>query len=319
MLTPKVNIKIAGRYLFKGCKSFRVLKDLDNLSATGELRFPVMMTLLGQRMRIDDTIRTGDEITIEAGYLEEEIREIFQGYITNIDTGTEVRVRVEDAVYQLRKRAIVINEKNTTVKQIAAKLIEGTALKVSSNTIEAGIDKMTFKGNAAGALAKLRETFNFTVSMDHNELYIGGIGLNPKAQVPAIFGRNILKNNVAYQYADANPVQITVVGKKPDGTEVKIIKGMEGGMAMTFFRYNVTDTKVLENIADQELKRYYYDGFEGSLKMFFIPFAEAGGSVSYQNLNYQQEVEGKYFIRAVNYSFSPADGLRQDLKLGFKL
>ncbi len=278
-----------------------------------------MMTLLGQRMRIDDTIRTGDRITIEAGYLEHTIEQVFEGYITNIDTGTEVKVRMEDAVYLLRKKATVINEKNTTVKQIAEKLIQGTDLQISPNIIEAGIDKMTFKGNAAGALAKLKETFNFTVSMDHNELYIGGIGLNPKAQVPAIFGRNILKNNVAYQYADANPVQITVVGKKPDGTEVKIIKGMEGGVAMTFFRYNVTDKKVLETIADQELKRYYYDGFEGSLKMFFIPFAEPGGSISYQNLNYTQEVEGKYFIRAVTYSFSPSEGLRQDLKMGFKL
>ncbi len=318
MLTPVVNIKVADRYLFKGCKGFRVVKDLDALSSTGELRFPVRMTLLGQVMRIDDTIRVGDKITISAGYREHVMNEVFRGYISNIDTGTEVKIRFEDAVYLLRQKPIILNEKKTTVKAIAEKLIVGTDLKISSNLINADIDKMTYKGNAAGALAKLKEAFNFTVSMDKDELFIGGIGLNPKGQVRAIFGRNILKNNIAYQYADANPVQITVIGKQADGTEVKIIKGMEGGTGLTFFRYNVTDKKVLENIADQELKRYFFDGFEGSVQLFFIPFAEAGGTVAYQNFNYRQEVEGKYFIRSVTYSFGN-QGLRQEVKLGFKV
>jgi hypothetical protein len=322
MLTPVVNITI-GTLKFKGCKSFYVDKDVDNLSVTGTVELPLKAMLSGEKgkekIMVDESIKTGDIITIEAGYQEYEIREIFSGNISNIDPSDSVKITIEDAVYLLRKQPVLINEKDITVKDLCNILIKGTDLSLSSNTISMKIDAFKYKGNAAGALAKLKEEMKLTCYFDGLELFVGGQQMNTKGQITAIYGGNVLKNQTSYQYADANPVQVTVIGKKENGEEVKVVAGQEGGSAMTFYKYNVTDEELLNTIANDELNRYSFNGFKGSLKLWFIPFAEPGGSIVYKNENYKQETEGTYFIKGVKYSFSTSEGLKQTVKLGAKL
>lgn len=322
MLTPVINI-IIGNLKFKGCKSFEVTKDVENLSVTGKVELPLRAMLNGEhgkeKIMIDESIKQGDAITIEAGYLEFEINTIFEGYITNIDPANSVKIEIEDAVYLLRKQPVLIDKKDITVKDLCNELLKGTDLNLSTNTVNLKIDVFKFKGNAAGALAQLKESMNLTCYFDGKELYCGGQQMNAKGQINVTYGRNILKNNVSYQYADANPVQVTVIGKKESGEEVKVIEGIDGGSSMTFYKYNVTDKEALITMAKEELARYSFDGFKGSIKLWFIPFAEPGGSVNYKNENYKQEVEGKYFIKSVKYSFTTSEALKQNIGLGAKL
>lgn len=322
MLTPVVNITI-GTLKFKGCKSFEVIKDVENLSVTGRVELPLKAMLNGEKgqekIMVDESIKTGDTLTIEAGYLEHEIKEVFSGYITNIDPSDSVKINIEDAVYLLRKQHVLINEKDITVKDLCNLLVEGPDLSLSPNTIATKIDVFKYKGNAARALAKLKESMKLTCYFDGLKLFVGGQQMNAKGQITAIYGRNILKNQTSYQYADANPVQVTVIGKKENGEEVKVVEGQEGGSALTFYKYNVTDEELLKTIAKEELNRYSFNGFKGSLKLWFIPFAEPGGSVNYKNENYKQETEDTYFIKGVKYSFSTSEGLKQTVKLGAKL
>jgi len=324
MLTPFVNITIGGQYKFKGCISFEVNQDVDNLSVTGEVRLPLRAVIKEDTSKkvimIDESIKSGDTIKIECGYLEEDkIRQVFDGYISNIDPGNFIKISIEDAVYLLRKQAVVINKEDITVTDLVKLIISGTSLKLSASTINMKIDQFNYKGSAAGALAKLKESLNLTCYVDGDELFVGGQTGNQKGSINAIYGRNILNNQVSYQYADANPVQVTVIGKKETGEEVKVIAGMEGGTSMTFYKYNVTDQELLKKIAEEELLKYSYDGFKGSLKLWFIPFAEMGGSVNYKNEDYSVETEGKYFIKGVKYFFSTSDGLKQTITLGTKL
>ena len=321
MLTPIVNI-IIGTLKFKGCKSFEVNTDVNNLSVTGKAELPLRAMLIGgderQRIMVDESIKQGDPIRIEAGYAEEEIRTVFNGFISNIDPADSIKLTFEDAIYLMRKQPIIIDEEDITVADLCKKLLpEGYSL--SKQIINTTIDAFKYKGNAAGALARLKESMRLSCYFDGKELFVGGHQMNPKGQIKLIYGRNILKNQTSYQYADVNPVQVTMIGKKEDGTEVKVVVGQEGGSAMTFHKYNVTDKALLTTMANEELKRYSFNGFKGSLKIWFIPFAEVGGSVLYKNENYKQEVEGTYFIKGVKYSFTIGGGLKQQLKLGAKL
>ena len=322
MLTPVINIIIGG-LVFKGCKSFKVTKNVSNLSVIGDVELTLRAMLSGEngkeKIMVDETIKQGDTIIIEAGYLEFKTHTIFEGYITNINSADSVKVKIEDSIYLLRKQPVLIDEKDITVKDLCSKLIEGTGLTLSSNTVNLKIDVFKFKGNAAGALARLKESMKLTCYFDGKELFCGGQQMNAKGQINVTYGRNILKNNVSYQYADANPVQVTVIGKKENGEEVKVIEGMDGGSAMTFYKYNVTDKEALITMAKEELARYSFDGFKGTVKLWFIPFAEPGGSVNYKNENYEQEVEGKYFIKSVTYIFTTSEALKQNISLGAKL
>jgi hypothetical protein len=322
-LTPVIHITI-NDIRFYGCKSFTVEKNIDNLSATGSFELPLKATYKGSSRKmaiaVDDLIKTGYEIKIEAGYREDVVNEVFAGYVTNVDTSTSVKVTVEDSVFLMRKTPVVINEKDINVADLAKLFVADiTGLSVSENTINAKVDAFKFKGNAAGALAKLKDTMKLSCYFDGNELYIGGQQLNPKDTINVIYGINILKNNVKYQYAETNPVQVTVIGKKESGEELKIVKGMQGGSAMTFYKYNVTDEALLEQTAIEELNRYSFDGLKGTLKLFFIPFAQPGGAINYRNDNYKQDNTGTYFIKGVKYTFTTNEALKQVLTLGARL
>ncbi len=323
MLTPVINITI-GNLKFKGCKSFEIEKNVNNLSATGKVELPLRGMLTGEKGRekimVDDRIKTGDTIKIEAGYKEHLIHVIFEGYITNIDPSDSVKITVEDAVYLLRKNPVLIDKKDITVKELCSLLLPNSGgLSLSLNIVNAKIDVFKYKGNAAGALAKLKETMGLTCYFDGKELFAGGKQMNTKGKINAIYGRNIFKNQTSYQYADANPLQVTVVGKKESGEEIKVVEGIEGGSTMTFYKYNVTDKEALKTMAKEELARYSFNGFKGSVELWFIPFSEPGGSVNYKNENYKQETTGSYFNEGVNYSFSTNNGLKQNVKMGAKL
>jgi hypothetical protein len=321
MLSPKCNIIINNNLKIKGCGGFVVDKDVENLSVVGHVNLPLHAIYRKSTSRnilvLQDEIKEGDLITIEAGYLEDEIFQVFKGYVTVIQKGTQLKLQIEDAIYLLRKKPVVINKKDIDLKDLISLLIEGTGLIVSDKTNSIKIDSFKYKGNAAGALAKLKESLSLTIYFDsNNELYAGGQQLNPKGKIKAIYGRNIIKNNTKYQTKDANPVQVEVIGKKADNTEVKKIVGMEGGSKYTLYKYNVTNENALQTIGEEYLNKYSFDGFKGKLKMFFIPFVEPGGSVEYENGNYEDK-SGTYFVKGVKYSLSK--GLKQEIEIGAKL
>lgn len=322
MLTPVCYITI-GNFKFKGCKSFDIDKDVENLSVTGTIEMPLMAMMNIQdgkkAIAIDKSIKAGDTIKVEAGYLEHEIKTIFMGFIRNIDTSTTIKIKVEDAIYQYRKQPVLMDLKSISVKDLLVKLSKGTGCNVSDKTANIIVDVFKYKGNAAGALAKLKEALNLTIYVDNNELYAGGQQLNPKGQIKVIYSRNIISNKTSYEYKETNPVLVEVIGKNEDGTEVKVVAGIDGGSKMTFHKYNVSNEKALKIMANELLNKYSFDGFKGGFELFFIPFAEPGGSVKYTNENYQQETEGIYFIKGVKYSFGSQRGLRQQIELGAKL
>ena len=74
----------------------------------------------------------------------------------------------------------------------------------------------------------------------------------------------------------------------------------------------------IKKIGEEYLLKTNYTGFKGSLKLFFIPLCDAGWTIVYHNENYA-DTSGKYFVKAVTYSFGTDQGLRQDVELGQRL
>lgn len=321
MLTPVCNIIINDNLKIKGCSGFEIDKDIDNLSVKGEVDLPLhaIYKKAGKSdiLKLQEEIKAGDTILIEAGYLQDEIHQVFNGFVTVVQKSTRLKLQVEDSIYILRKKPVVISKKDIDLIDLIKLLTEGTDIKVSEKTNSIKIDSFKFKGNAAGALAKLKESLSLTIYFDSsNELYAGGQQLNAKGKIKAIYGRNIIKNDAKYQTKEANPVQVEVIGKKADNTEVKKIVGIEGGSKYTIYKYNISDPDALQAIGEEYLAKYSFNGFKGGLKMFFIPFAEPGGSVEYINENYEDQ-KGVYLIKGVKQSLKK--GLKQAIKMGAKL
>jgi hypothetical protein len=321
MLTPVVDITVNSRFVFRGCHAFSIKCDVDELSTTGNLVMPlsaVKQNEQRQLMQINKAVNAGNAITIAAGYAETGVRQVFKGYVRTVDTQERVTIQVEDAVYLLRRKAVVVSElKRIKLRDLCTKLLEGTPFNVSEDTADMIIDEFQHNGNVAGALDQLKKDLSLTVYMDgNNQLYAGGEELQRNIDpIRLVYGRNMIDNRTAYQFREDRPLLVRVKGKKKDNTEVVVEVGMKGGDEQTLYRYNVTDPESLKKIGEEYLLKRNYTGFKGSLKIFFIPFAVMGGTVDYKNENYADHT-GRYFIKAVTYSFCADSGLRQDVELG---
>jgi histone H3/H4 len=324
MVTPVADIVVNQKYVFRGCHSFSIRRDVDELSATGSIVLPLSAVRQNRQrelMQVNRTVKAGDAIAIRAGYAETGIREIFSGYVRTVDTGERVTVHVEDAVYLLRRKAIVISElEPLKLKELCVILLKDASLEVSDDAADMTIDQFQHHGNVAGALDQLKKDLSLTVYITADgRLYVGGEQLQRGTEpVRLIYGRNIIENRTAYQFAADKPLLVTVKGKRPDNTEVVVETGMKGGDEQTLYRYNVTDPATLKKIGEEYLLKRNYTGFKGSLKTFFIPFVEMGGTVEYQNENYTDH-SGRYFVKAVTHSFGADAGLRQDIELGQRI
>ena len=327
MLTPVVDIIVRGKdtFVFRGCHSFSIKRDVDELSATGTVVMPLSAVKQNEQqplMQINKNVHAGDAVTVRAWY--DEIgfpNEIFNGYIRTVDTQERVTLHVEDAVYLLRRKPVVISElKPLKLKELLEKLLEDLPISISNDTADMVIDEFQHNGNVAGALDQLKKDLSLTIYIDSlDRLYAGGEQM--QRDIPLIkltYGRNIIENRTAYQFAEDNPLLVTVKGKKPDNTEVVVEVGMKGGNEHTLYRYNITDEETLKKIGEEYILKRNYTGFKGNLKTIFVPFAEMGGTVEYHNENYADH-SGKYFIKGVTYSFSTDAGLKQEIELGQRI
>jgi hypothetical protein len=301
---------------------------VENLSTTGHVTLSTLAMFDSKHRRVlevNKEVKVSDSVVIEAGYAETGIKSIFRGVVKAINTGERVRLDIEDGMFLLRCKPIVLTAKKIKLKELLNKILSGTGVSVSDRTADMLVDEFQYNGNVAGALAVVKERLNLTVYLSTEDVLYAGLeeaemlstDEQKAARIKLIYGRNIIENGVSYQTKESAPLKVVVKGKAKDGKETVAEAGMEGGSKQTHYRYNVTDKAALKLIAEQLYNKQNYDGFRGTLTIWGVPVAIPGGTVEYKNENYKDN-EGRYFIKAVETTFG-SGGLRQRLTMGYKV
>lgn len=89
------------------------------------------------------------------------------------------------------------------------------------------------------------------------------------------------------------------------------------GERRTFTFLQAKSNKELADLAEIELRKYYYTGFSGKFLTFGTPFVEWGDNAQLEN-DILPEQAGLYKIKAVDYS-GGVNGYRQEITLDYKL
>jgi hypothetical protein len=276
-------------------------------------------------LEVRKEVNIRDIVMIEAGYVETGFKCVFIGVVKAINAGDRVRLDIEDNMFILRQKPIILTAKKIKLKELLKKILAGTGVEVSERAADMLVDEFQYNGNVAGALAVIKEKLNLTVYLNAGNVLYAGLEAaemlstdeQKAAQIKLTYGLNIIDNNVSYQTKESAPLRVIVKGKAKDGKETVAEAGMDGGSKQTHYRYNVTDKAALKLIAEQLYKQQSYDGFRGTLTIFGVPVAVPGGTVEYKNENYKDN-EGRYFIKAVETTFG-SGGLRQRLTMGYKI
>lgn len=281
----------------------------------------------------------------------------FEGFISRVTSKKPFVLECEDNMWKLKQIPApnkLFRAKDYDLESILKELLQGTPFTVNTLTKTSIGDFRTQNETVCDVLARLRKEFHFESYFRGNELRSGSlVYIESEAKTHKfIFQQNIIEDNLQYNRKDdvvlsaiaysINKNELTTVTKDGHkktkherlevlvtyqrGTFVTKIKasGQKAefppnytGERRTLFFWNVTDVNKLVEMAQDELKKYYYTGFKGKFTTFGIPHVKQGDNVILED-QVLTDRNGTYKVKGVEYA-GGVDGMRQIIELDYKI
>ena len=272
-------------------------------------------------MDIESKIKRGDPVQIQLGYNETGLYDEFEGFVVSIKTDDTIEITCEDGMYNFRKE---IESKQYTDVSLSS-IVEDIVSQIGGYQIEIskgvrGIKYDSFVvDNATGieVLKKIQEENKIHIFVKKKTLYVYLKYEYKEGKVKYDFAKNTEKVNLNYLQEKDKKVLVEVVGIQKDNTKVSVLAGNKSGDKITIHRYNVSEKSTLQTIANEELKRYLFTGYEGDITAWLIPYCSYGHTAEVIDRNYINR-QGNYYVEAVTTTVSDRGGERK-INLGIKL
>lgn len=309
---------------------------------TGEPLF-----LKGDTVRLEAGYRYYDKIGNEVN----NINTLFQGYISEVDARTPVVLKCEDNMWKL-KQLPCVNKlwKGTqyTLESVLSELLRGTEYSVNAITSTNIGDIRTENETVAQFIARMKDEYRIVAYFRGFELRIGVLKYieNEAVTRKFKFQYNIVSDDLTYKRVDdivlsavaysINEKELTETtkdGKKKTKKErleclvyaengafkykEKPYPANKEGERRTLYFYGVNSVKELAAKAEQELKKYYYQGLRGKFTTFIVPYVRMGDNAELID-EVLPERNGVYKIKSVRYT-GGMGGHRQEIELDYKI
>lgn len=311
-----------GDYIFRTISEVEITKSIEELSNTAVIKMPSKFRIRqnNELKYTEEAIKVGDKVTVTLGYEGKYEGIEFVGFVKKIGSKIPLEIQCEDAIYLLRRKNINKAFSATTLKEILQEVVSGTEISLSNKIPAMPIDKFIIKNaNGAQVLQKLKEDFSLSVYLDDDGKLYAGLEQANNIGKEAIYdlNYNLVSNDLEYNTADEKRLKIryTYIDSKNKKKSVEV--GDEDGELRTFHTSVISDEAKLKEMAEAELKKNKYDGFEGSVKSFLLPFATPGMVAVIRDEEHKNR-EGKYFIKKVVTGFG-TDGARRTVTIANKL
>lgn len=303
----------------------KINKSMYEFVDRAVLKMPITSRIKRSGAVITESVETakqfseGDKVTIQLGY-NGSLKTEFTGFISRVNFTAPLEVECEGYSYQLRKKTLSGTYKKIQLKDLLKIIIRDTDIVLDSDIPDFLIEKIILTGkDGCRILEELRGTtkqlirFFFT----GNVLYGGLIYAKPKADVKYRMRWNVIKDgNLKLRQAKNQEYTVHWIGEKKDGTKVTAKTGTKG-VVKTHTSHLINDAGTLKSLADAEQKKLSFDGYEGKITAFGIPYCEPGYRCILEDTKYQER-RGNYLVEntEVNYGMS---GFRRIVGIGAKL
>jgi hypothetical protein len=297
-------------------QSVEIKKSVDLLADTATIVVPGVV--FNKALNLEDKVKVGDTVIIRLGYDDKLVTE-FDGYLQRIDTNDNNLTFVcEDAMFLTRKPVKDIQLQNTTVEKVAKYCLEEIGLSKLNCSYTMNYQKFVIsRANAFDVLKKLQDETKANIYMQNGELNIHPPYIQKGGDVRYDFAINIEKSDLKYKNADDRKFEVTVEGLTLDGKKTSVTVGVTGGEKRTIKVYNVASEAELKRRGEDELKYLTYDGYEGSITGWLLPYVEPTFSAYIHDAEYEFKT-GSYYVVSVETSFS-ANGGERKVTIGRKL
>jgi len=298
--------------------SVEIDSTVDNLTDTAVITLPE--AVMNRVFDIQKTIDRGTQLRIELGY-DGNLTNEFEGFVREVTTDNkQLKILCEDALHLFRISVPDREFINTTVTEIAQWLIDqvGVTYKLKAD-YNVGYEKFTVsQATAFDVLMKLQSETKGNIYFDtaSKTLHIHPAYVDKTGEVAYSMQDNIESSSLQWKRAEDRKVEVTIESTDSSGKVTSFTKGSTGGEKITLKRESLTPES-LELIADSEIRKRSFDGFEGSFDAWLIPMVKPGFSVGLRDKDYPHK-DGTYYCVSVKTTFS-ASGGKRTVQLGIKL
>ena len=316
------NIEI-GNYVFKAIHEVEITKSVDELGDTCIIKLPTRFIVKqnSQEKYTEQAIKVGDPVTVTLAYDEKYIGIEFVGYVSKIKPTIPLEIHCEDKIWLLRRKNITKAwNHGTTLKDVLQEVVKGTPVQLVDDLLDVELDKYIIKNaNGAQVLQAIKKDMSLSAFInDDDKLYVGLQQLNNNNQAVIYdLNYNLTQNNLEYKTKEERRIKVryTYIGKDNIRKEVEVGDG--DGELRTFHTSVISSEEKLKELATAEVDRLKYDGFDGDVTSFLIPFATRGMTAKVID-NEHTNRAGNYFIKKVVTTFGMG-GARRTVSLGTRI
>lgn len=319
ILECKVEI---GEYVFNSINEIEITKSVEEMSDTAVIKLPTRFKIKqnGEQKYTETAIKVGDKVTITLGYEGKYSGVEFVGFVKKISPKIPLEIHCEDAIWLLRRKNITNSWENTTMKDILQEVVKDTGVELADNIPRVKLDKWIIKNaNGAQVLESLKKDLLMSVFInDKNKLYCGLQQLtNVGETVVYDLNYNLVENNLEFKTKEDRKIKIKYTYIDKENKRKSIEVGDPDGEQRTYHTSVISDLKKLEEMAKAEIEKLKYDGFEGDVTSFLIPFATRGMKAKILDEEHPNR-DGNYFIKKVVTTLGTG-GARRKVTIGNKL
>lgn len=314
------DIKI-GSISFKSVHDVQIKRSIYNVAATAIVKIPVTAVLkhTGEAPTYIETanvIKVGDKVEIKLGY-DGQLNTEFIGYVKRLNYKVPLEIECEDEYYQTRQVNCVFSKKETPLKDCLNTILPDINIAHCAD--------LTLKNfvinNKPGSwvLGYLKKEYGLTAFFDlDGKLYMGKAHDVQGETVKYQLRYNVIKDDdLKFQLAEDVKLKVKAICYYKDGTKIEGEIGEEGGESKTLYYYDVKDAGELKALAQEELKRYSFDGYRGKIETFLIPYALPGMVAELDDPVYQER-SGSYYVESTEVTFGTG-GARRKVEIGIKV
>lgn len=320
MLNMDYEILIGGRRLGL-LDSVTVRRSVESLCDTAVIVVPA--TYLNRALNFEQYLHEGETASIDLGY-NGKLRTEFEGYIKSIRTDdNSITIECEDSLYlwrtELKDEQLQSVSLTALLQKVAMQVsaAQGTAYTVLCDYQFTYKNFVISHATALDVLKKVQEETKANIYFNGGTLHIHP----PYSQLSGNtvrydFSVNVQSSELKYVTAKDKKIKVTIETTLPSGDVIKAETGMSGGQSITR-RVSASAINDLKTIADAEFNMLCYDGYEGSLTGWLIPYCEPTDLVTLLDADYPAKT-GTYYVIATEVSFS-SDGGKRKVTLGKRM
>ena len=319
ILEGKVEI---GDFIFNAVNDIEITKSVEDMGDTAIIKLPTRFKVKqnGEQKYTENAIKVGDPVTITLGYEGKYSGVEFTGYVKKISPKIPLEIHCEDAIWLLRRKNITKTWEKTTMKEILQEVVKDTPVKLADRIPTVQLDKWIIRNaNGAQVLQSLKKDLLMSVFItDDGKLYCGLQQLTNIGQTVVYdLNFNLVENSLEFKSKEDRKIKIkyTYIDAKNKRQSIEV--GDPDGEQREYHTSVISDMKKLEEMAQAEIEKLKYDGFDGDVTTFLMPFATRGMKAKLIDSEHPNR-EGNYFIKKVVTTFGTG-GARRKITIGNRL